>query len=1129
MILSLCLVLAGPIRPVAAAGVSQCSQITTPFDAVAVGDGGATLRIGCARAAGSLRSLANGDDDVLAAIDFKPGARPDQLHQQMQQFVDTVRADQNPGRPFSAALLMQARRTGVAFYPLAADDIQFGGSIQVVGDSIVIVVPSGDISVAGFWDAFWKKLVTGIIVTAVTVLIAGICLAVFNVGAVAAAPVCGAISGGLAAGVGELVGAALNKKPIDNEVWGAAVAAAIWGAVSGAAAGLLANTLSTTTRELVSSIQATLRGFASRWYASVLEFVRNRVTPDAMAIVRGYLDRLAQGIQAAGALRIMPLGDSITSGTGSSGMNGYRVPLQQRLRDAGVGFDFVGSQSDGVSTADTQHEGHSGWRIDEIAARLPDWLAGYRPQVVTLHLGTNDMIQNYQTAGAVDRLGGVIDQIFAGLPQATVVVSSLVPSRDPAIEARIRAFNQGMSDMVQRRTDSGRHLVFVNMNAVDNGDLADDVHPNDAGYAKMAKVFDVGVLTAIGRDWPVAGSTQNTAVCPPGGNPGGGGPRQARFADLNGDGKDDYLAVDPATGSVRTWLNNGADRDGDHWLPCGITASGTNTGVGFGREMQVADLNADGRDDYLAVDQATGSVRGWLNVRGYEPGDHWDDRGVIASGTNTGVAYGARQVRFGDLNGDGRADYLAVDPANGSVHGWLNNGAENGGDRWIDVGIIASGTNTGVGLTGRQVQFADLNGDGRVEYLAVDQRTGSVHGWLNNGAERGGDRWIDEGIIASGTNTGVGSLGRQAQFADLNGDRLADYVAIDPTTGSTDGWLNVRAWESGDNWLYRGVIASGTNTGVGTTNGVPLVGSFVNGQAAFADLDGDGRDDYLAVNTGNGAVMAWINNGADAAGDHWIGRGTIASGTNTGVGLSGRVVRWADLDGDGRDDYLALDPATGLAEAWINNGAATAGDHWIDRGIIASGTNTGVGLGAGRSEAQFADMNGDGRDDYVAVNQHNGSVHLWLNVGADHAGDRWVDQGVVASGTGTGVHDGGPQVTFADLNGDGFDDYLALDANTGAVHAWLNRGAYTTGDHWEDRGVIASGTGTGVTTRGRRAFLANLNVDRRADYLAVDPSNGSVLGWRNNGADTTGDHWVGLGSIATGNGPNNGAGDGVAA
>lgn len=51
---------------------------------------------------------------------------------------------------------------------------------------------------------------------------------------------------------------------------------------------------------------------------------------------------IGNGVQ----LRIYPLGDSITSGTESTGSNGYRIGLQRNL--AGSKLLFVGSKSGGT-------------------------------------------------------------------------------------------------------------------------------------------------------------------------------------------------------------------------------------------------------------------------------------------------------------------------------------------------------------------------------------------------------------------------------------------------------------------------------------------------------------------------------------------------------------------------------------------------------------------------------------------------------------------------------------------------------------------------------------------------------------------------------------------------------------
>src|SRR3954463_4311363 len=96
----------------------------------------------------------------------------------------------------------------------------------------------------------------------------------------------------------------------------------------------------------------------------------------------------AAAAESNGGVRVMPLGDSITEGTQVPG--GYRIGLWQRLSGGGYRIDYVGSQFNGPSSLpDHDHEGHPGWRIDQIDANIGGWLQTYRPQTVLLHIGTN--------------------------------------------------------------------------------------------------------------------------------------------------------------------------------------------------------------------------------------------------------------------------------------------------------------------------------------------------------------------------------------------------------------------------------------------------------------------------------------------------------------------------------------------------------------------------------------------------------------------------------------------------------------------------------------------------------------------------------------------------------------------
>ena len=199
-------------------------------------------------------------------------------------------------------------------------------------------------------------------------------------------------------------------------------------------------------------------------------------------------------------LRLMPIGDSITSGFQSSTGNGYRGPLWNALVSQGNQTDFVGSLRDGT-TFDPDHEGHSGYRIDQIASLATSAVATYQPNIVTLHVGSNDMGQNYQVSTAPARLASLIDQILAAAPNATVLVAQLICNSDPTVQARINAYNSQIPGIVQARANAGKHVYLVSMSSLNTGDLYDGLHPNDNGYQKMANAWNGAIQQVIAAGW----------------------------------------------------------------------------------------------------------------------------------------------------------------------------------------------------------------------------------------------------------------------------------------------------------------------------------------------------------------------------------------------------------------------------------------------------------------------------------------------------------------------------------------------------------------------------------------------------------------------------------------------------
>lgn len=185
--------------------------------------------------------------------------------------------------------------------------------------------------------------------------------------------------------------------------------------------------------------------------------------------------------------KILPLGDSITFGLGFDG--GYRVELFRLAQEAGHDITFTGSQApNGPNTVaglpfPRNHEGISGQTIQQIADRIPSPGLDEAPHIVLVHAGTNDMWAG--ASGAPDRLGALVDELLMVAPDALIVVSNIIPW--PAQSGAVAAYNAEVQPKIQTRMQETDHLLFVDQfDGFPADELGDGIHPDEAGYARMA-------------------------------------------------------------------------------------------------------------------------------------------------------------------------------------------------------------------------------------------------------------------------------------------------------------------------------------------------------------------------------------------------------------------------------------------------------------------------------------------------------------------------------------------------------------------------------------------------------------------------------------------------------------------
>ena len=204
--------------------------------------------------------------------------------------------------------------------------------------------------------------------------------------------------------------------------------------------------------------------------------VRDQTEPYAAAWRRANDDALA----ADGPLWVA-IGDSMTQGIGASAPErGWVGQLAEHLAGSGRPHRVVNLSVTGARVQDA---------VDHQLPALRDLVAmGQVPALVTVVIGSNDVVSPRLRAGLTERFATLLD----GLPDGVVVANLPNPHREAR---RVEA-------LLRQRERAGR-LVVADMRAHGprswRGKLAADLfHPNDLGYAAMARVFD----RALGLEVP---------------------------------------------------------------------------------------------------------------------------------------------------------------------------------------------------------------------------------------------------------------------------------------------------------------------------------------------------------------------------------------------------------------------------------------------------------------------------------------------------------------------------------------------------------------------------------------------------------------------------------------------------
>ena len=415
----------------------------------------------------------------------------------------------------------------------------------------------------------------------------------------------------------------------------------------------------------------------------------------------------------------------------------------------------------------------------------------------------------------------------------------------------------------------------------------------------------------------------------------------------------------------------------------------------YGVRVAVGDVNGDGKAEIVTA-PAQG---GWTELRVFD-GTSFKQIGALPPYKDAAWWNGAF-VATGDTNGDGRAEIVdGLDTGCCTTIHVLD--ATTGADR---AGFYPYGNSS---QEGAQVASADLNGDGKAEILAVPPGSNRVSAFGAGGGEPFRTYQPFAGEAASGATIAAGDVvgdARPELVAAANTGGRVEVKVIDTQSGATLASLfpygatavavpQVAVGDvNGDgraDIVLLAQLADGTQLKVLDADGSQLGAFFVlepgivpGASLAVGDLNGDGKAE-IVLGGGPTTTAPWppVSNGPDQRVVVYRLNGTLVGGFTAYPGLfqGGVRVALADVERNGQPDMITA-PGPGMepeiaifSQQWLQSrDRGTRFGHFLAyESAFTGGVSVAAGYWSGNPEIVVAP--GPGRAPEIRVFDSQGRL-----------------------------------------------------------------------------------------------------------------------------------------------------------
>lgn len=196
---------------------------------------------------------------------------------------------------------------------------------------------------------------------------------------------------------------------------------------------------------------------------------------------------LAAASHAVERRTVLAMGDSITEG---GTHKCYRLHLARLIVEAGLDAEFIGPRTDKVDGS--RHAGYSGKNAEQVLAEYKRFHREYPADVVLIHSGHNHFAEEKPVPGILKATEEMIVLAREANPRAAVLLARVIPSGKLPKYDYLADLNRELPKLAKRLHRAGQPVIVVDHETGfdwKRDAVADRVHPNDVGAAKMAATW----------------------------------------------------------------------------------------------------------------------------------------------------------------------------------------------------------------------------------------------------------------------------------------------------------------------------------------------------------------------------------------------------------------------------------------------------------------------------------------------------------------------------------------------------------------------------------------------------------------------------------------------------------------